>query len=273
MQPPTRTLDAVLDLLTQIVTRNLQLPFFQSQIYNIMLTFPRNDDRLQLQLISRVLRYFGRHPQINDKQILLNLYRIFANLEKLMFENAVVSLKVINLINLMAFKSTTEFRRLMKDNKLLELRDQLMVAQIRKTFSQPNEFMIQSLSQFSFEAIASKPIFSQNCCTEYLVLILQEAQSQGYSNFYSDLKHKLQTEICQFQSNLKVEGLVEALKMAELPSDVLKQAKSQVDEHLQEQMELRENFKLERMGRRQILCDEQTTILAERQKKTAHVLI
>lgn len=44
--------------------------------------------------------------------------------------------------------------------------------------------------------------------------------------------------------------------MAELPPDVIKKAKAKVDEHLQEQMELRENFKLERIGRRQILCDE-----------------
>jgi hypothetical protein len=44
-----------------------------------------------------------------------------------MFDNEVISLKVINLISLMAFKSTTDVRKLMKENKLLELRDQLMV--------------------------------------------------------------------------------------------------------------------------------------------------
>lgn len=134
MMPPTRTLDAVLDLLTQIVIRDLHRPFFQSQIYNIMLTHPRNDDRLQLQVISRVLRYFHRQPKVNDRHVLLNLYRIFSNLEKLMFDNEVISLKVINLISLMAFKSTTDVRKLMKENKLLELRDQLMVNQIRKTY-------------------------------------------------------------------------------------------------------------------------------------------
>jgi len=40
-----------------------------------------------------------------------------------MNDNEVVTLKVIKLINLIAFKSTTEVRKLIKENKLLELRD------------------------------------------------------------------------------------------------------------------------------------------------------
>lgn len=103
---------------------------------------------------------------------MLNLQRIFANLDKLMIESEIISLKVIQLINLMAFKSTTDVRKLMKDHKLLELRDQLMVSQIRKTYQSGSKFLIHSLSEFSFEALASKPIFGQNCCSEYLVLIL-----------------------------------------------------------------------------------------------------
>lgn len=66
--------------------------------------------------------------------MLLNLYRVFANLEKIMVESEVINKKVINLINLIAFKSTTEVRKLMKDHKLLELRDEYMVSLIRKTY-------------------------------------------------------------------------------------------------------------------------------------------
>ena len=144
-----------------------------------MQTNPNSDDRMQLQIIARILRYFNRQPKINDTNVLLNLYRIFANLEKLMIESEIISLKVINLINLIAFKSTTEVRKLMKDHKLLELRDQYMVNLIRKTYQLQTKYLIQGLSQFSFEAIASKPIFSQNCCTEYLVLILNAAHKHG----------------------------------------------------------------------------------------------
>ena len=49
--PPTRTIDAVLDLITQIVVRDLQLPFFESQIYNVMLVQPYLDERLQQQIL------------------------------------------------------------------------------------------------------------------------------------------------------------------------------------------------------------------------------
>ena len=168
-----------------------------------MLTHPRNDDRLQLQVISRVLRYFHRQPKVNDRHVLLNLYRIFSNLEKLMFENEVISLKVINLISLM------------KENKLLELRDQLMVNQIRKTYQLGTEFLIQSLSQFSFESIASKAIFSQNCCTEFMVLILDNANKQtGYEKYCVDLSSRLINEVCQFETNsTRIDGLVQSLKM------------------------------------------------------------
>ena len=124
---PTRTLDAVVDLLTQIVVKDLSRPFFESDIYNIMLTHPQADDKLQLQIVSRILKYFNRKPKIDNLNLLVNLHRVFSNLSKLMEEDEIISLRVISLINLIAFKSTTDVRRMIKENKLLELRDRLMV--------------------------------------------------------------------------------------------------------------------------------------------------
>jgi|LauGreDrversion4_2_1035121.scaffolds.fasta_scaffold560596_1 hypothetical protein len=60
----------------------------------------------------------------------------------------------------MAFKSTMEVRVQMKEIRLLELRDQLMINLIIKAYEQRSEFLIMRLSQFSFEALASKTIFS-----------------------------------------------------------------------------------------------------------------
>jgi len=45
-----------------------------------------------------------------------------------------MNFKIIHLINEIAFKSTTEMRSLMKDYKLLELRDNLIIAMIQKTY-------------------------------------------------------------------------------------------------------------------------------------------
>ncbi len=120
---------------------------------------PVNDDRLQLQIVSKILKHFNREPKANEKAVLLNLYRIFSNLSKLMSENELVCLKFINLINLIAFKSSTDVRKVMKEFKLLQLRDQFMVNLIRMTYQKNSEFFISALSQFSFDSIASKPIF------------------------------------------------------------------------------------------------------------------
>ena len=69
------------------------------------------------------------------------MYRIFQNLEKLIAESELVMLRVVNLINLIVFKSTTDVRKMMKENKLLELRDQLMVKLVRVTYQVKTEFM------------------------------------------------------------------------------------------------------------------------------------
>jgi len=52
----------------------------------------------------------------------------------LIAESELVILRVVHLINLIAFKSTTDVRKMMKENKLLELRDQLMVKLVRVTY-------------------------------------------------------------------------------------------------------------------------------------------
>jgi len=94
----------------------------------------------------------------------------------LIAESELVMLRVVNLINLIVFKSTTDVRKMMKENKLLELRDQLMVKLVRVTYQVTTEFMYAQLGQFSFECIASKQLFTENCCSEYLVLIAAEVK-------------------------------------------------------------------------------------------------
>ena len=61
-------------------------------------------------------------------------------------ESELVMLRVVNLINLIAFKSTTDVRKMMKENKLLELRDQLMVKLVRVTYQVKTEFMYTQLT-------------------------------------------------------------------------------------------------------------------------------
>ena len=82
-----------------------------------------------------MLKYFHKQPKITERDVLLNLYRIFNGIQKLMSSNEVFNFKIINLINEIAFNSTMEIRGLMKEFKLLELRDLMMVDQIHKTYT------------------------------------------------------------------------------------------------------------------------------------------
>jgi hypothetical protein len=85
------------------------------------------------------------------------------------------------LINLMAFKSSMQVRKLMKDLRLLEQRDLLIIRQVQSTYTHlrksrspgHNELMlVKAVSKFSYETLASKPVFADNLCSEYLCLIL-----------------------------------------------------------------------------------------------------
>lgn len=63
-----------------------------------------------------------------------------------MSSNEAIDFRIINLINEIAFKSTMEIRGLMKEFKLLELRDQMMVAQILRTYKVRTESLVKQLS-------------------------------------------------------------------------------------------------------------------------------
>ena len=60
-----------------------------------------------------------------------------------MSSNQAIEFRIINLINEIAFKSTMEIRGLMKEFKLLELRDQMMVAQILGTYKSRTESLVK----------------------------------------------------------------------------------------------------------------------------------
>jgi hypothetical protein len=74
-----------------------------------------------------------------------------------------------------------EVRKLMKDLKLLELRDLLIIRQVSTTYlhilnktvlKRDDLVLLKAVCNFSFETLASKPVFAENLCAEYISLIL-----------------------------------------------------------------------------------------------------
>ena len=86
-----------------------------------------------------------------------NLQTILANLDRFLGEDPLVSMKAVILINTLALKSSNKFREHLKSLKLIELRDKLLISQVRKTYmhlmsaDEPNEVNINAIcSHFSY---------------------------------------------------------------------------------------------------------------------------
>jgi hypothetical protein len=155
-----------------------------------------------------VLKHFHKQPKITERNILLNLHKIFNGIQKFMSSNEGVDFRIINLINEIAFKSTMEIRGLMKEFKLLELRDLMMVDMIRRAYRVRSDFLIKQLSQFSFETLASKHIFCSRSCPEFILLIIADSlQQKEVQTHFVILKNKLLTEVIQFDHNRCLTGL------------------------------------------------------------------
>ncbi len=74
---------------------------------------------------------------MSDQNTLTNLHHLIASFDDLISveQNPQIILRAINLINLMAFKSSMQVRKLMKDLKLLEQRDLLIIRKVQSTLT------------------------------------------------------------------------------------------------------------------------------------------
>ena len=85
----------------------------------------------------------------------------------------------------MAFKNNMEVRMQMKDLKMLELRDQMIVTHLTnvselliraagKDVAQADvaKFLIKSVADFSYDVVAVKPKFREHHCIEIIALAL-----------------------------------------------------------------------------------------------------
>lgn len=158
----------------------------------------------------RIFRHYQKNPKVNDRNILHNLHSLIARFDDMIEFRAhpQLILCAIDLINLIAFKSSMEVRKMMKDLKLLEQRDLLIIRHLYSTFATLNAkqsmshsdiVMVSAVSTFSYETLASKPVFAENKGTEYMCLImLLISASETLTQPIQNLKSKLFDEVLQF---------------------------------------------------------------------------
>lgn len=161
--------------------------------------------------------HYQRNPKVNERNVIQNLQKILGDFDCLLGPNPHVSMKAIILINTLALKSSNKFREQLKSLKLIELRDRLLIDQIRKTYVEINRCLANSLepskvfisaicSLYSYGQLASKTIFAENCGTEYLTLVLlklseleKRDRTSHYRDFARELRSRIIEEVMQFK--------------------------------------------------------------------------
>lgn len=79
-------------------------------------------------------------------------------MDLLLSDSEMLQIKAIELVNLIAFRSSMETRRLMKELKMLELRDNLMVCQIRRAYVHTIESSIVNKNNNNLAASNNKTV-------------------------------------------------------------------------------------------------------------------
>jgi hypothetical protein len=115
---------------------------------------------------------------------------ILSNLDELLPYNPVIIIKTLKLINILAFKNSMDVRRQMKQLKMFELRDQLLILHLRNVSeillalngeseneemplsNEAKKFLLKSVSDFSYDVVAAKTKFKEALGTEIVALTL-----------------------------------------------------------------------------------------------------
>jgi hypothetical protein len=77
-----------------------------------------------------------------------------------------------------------------------------------KSLGHSELLLLKAVSKFSYETLASKPVFADNLCAEYLGLILltisqPQFDPDAVAQLRTDLSSRLLNEVLQFDQNCK----------------------------------------------------------------------
>lgn len=191
-----KSVEYALEIMIDIVVEDLKQSPDHSKTFFFLKSFDSaSDDNgpdcnfMQYMVIIQLLNRFCKEPKLQeengDGSILTNLNQIISNLDELIPTNPFTVLKSIKLINSMAFKNNMEVRMQMKNLKMLELRDQMIVTHLtnvsellilasHKEVKQVDaaKYLIKSVSDFSYDVVAVKPKFREHHCIEIIALTL-----------------------------------------------------------------------------------------------------
>jgi len=116
-----------IEIIKDILVKDMGRPPQESITFKLLDEFSGSESVFQYQVITKLIRHYQHNPKVSERNVIQNLQKILANLDRFLGSNPHVSMKAIILINTLALKSSNKFRDHLKSLKLIELRDKLLI--------------------------------------------------------------------------------------------------------------------------------------------------
>jgi len=127
---------------------------------------------------------------------LYNFAKVIVNRHAILSWSTDIDSAILEIITTLTFKNDVDLRLAMKDVKLFELRDMLLINLIR--LCDEEEYLLKLLTKFSFESICNQQSFKDSLALANLVRALVRTKNEDLQIFILKLfKFELVNEECQ----------------------------------------------------------------------------
>lgn len=118
---------------------------------------------------------------------LRNLSKLIMNRHAIISWSADIDSSILEVITTLTFKNSVEIRLIMKEVKLFELRDMMLINIIR--LNDDDEGLVKLLTKFSFESICNQTSFCESLALTNLVRVLARTRNEDLQvkYFYADV--------------------------------------------------------------------------------------
>lgn len=174
---PTKDVAECLNIINRIFMFELQ----KAKTSKAVEYFKRIDDQenLVIAIVRNIINTIAENPVIKNENIsfLKNLASLFQAIEDslgLTSENPEIYIYIFHCINILASKNSGEIRSAMKNNKLFEFRDHIVMEVIR--FNLKSTTLHEIIKGFTFETISGSSKFRESHIISFLLKFLIENQ-------------------------------------------------------------------------------------------------
>lgn len=146
-------------------------------------------------LFKALVVYLLENPILPKSKQSFNFLRNFAKLilnrHAIISWSADVDSSILDVITTLTFKNSVEIRLIMKEVKLFELRDMMLINIIR--LNDDDEGLVKLLTKFSFESICNQNSFCESLALTNLVRVLARTRNEDLQVGFRDTDFHFET--------------------------------------------------------------------------------